>query len=74
MALDLLAHRLSVRISWEENTKFLQREVMDTEQKLPQLETYNKFDQEIKEALDLYLNERPSLKRETRAPIVIHKR
>ena len=47
---------------------------MDTEQKLPQLETYNKFDQEIKEALDLYLNESPSLKRETRAPIVIHKR
>ena len=74
MALDLLAHRLSVRISWEENTKFLQREVMDTEQKLPQLETYNKFEQEIKEALDLDINERPRLKMVTGVPIVIHKR
>ena len=47
---------------------------MDTEQKLPQLETYNKFEQEIKEALDLDINERPRLKMVTGVPIVIHKR
>ena len=47
---------------------------MDTEQQLPQLETYNKVEKQIKEAFDLDINERPRLKRGAGAPIVIHKR
>ena len=47
---------------------------MDTEQQLPQLETYNKVEKKIKEAFDLDINERPRLKRGAGAPIVIHKR
>ena len=47
---------------------------MDNYQQLPQLETYNKVDQKIKEALDLDLNDRSGLKRGTGAPIVIHNR
>ena len=47
---------------------------MDTEQQVPQLETYNKVEKKIKEAFDLDINERPRLKRGAGAPIVIHKR
>ena len=74
MALDLLAHGLAVRISQEENTSFLQREAMDTKHQLPQLETYSKVDQKIKEALDWDLNDSPGLIRVTMETIVIHKR
>ena len=73
MALDLLAYGIYVRISREDNTGFLQREVMDTEHKLPQLETYNNFEQKIKYSLDLDINDHTRSKRETGAPIVIHK-
>ena len=45
---------------------------MDIYQHLPQLETYNKVEQQTKEALDLDLNECPGLKGGTGAPIVIH--
>ena len=47
---------------------------MDTNQQLPQLETYNKDEQQIKEVLDLDLNDHSRLKRGTGLPIVIHKR
>ena len=47
---------------------------MDTEQQLPQLETYNKVRQQIKEALNLDLNELQEFKRGTWAPILIQKR
>ena len=47
---------------------------MDIKQQLPQLETYNKVEQQIKEALDLDINECPRLKRVNGALIVIHKR
>ena len=47
---------------------------MDNKQQLPQLETYNVVDQNIKEALDLDLNECPRLKSGTVAPVLIHKR
>ena len=47
---------------------------MDNKQQLPQLETYNEVDQNIKEALDLDINECPRLKRGTVAPVLIHKR
>ena len=46
---------------------------MDTEHKLPQIETYNKFEQKIKDPLDLDINDRTRSKRETGVPIVIHK-
>ena len=74
MVLGLLSHGLAVRISQEDDTDFLQREVMDTNQQLTQLETYNEVEKQIKEALKLDNNERPGLKRGTGAPIVIHKR
>ena len=43
IVLNLVEHRLAVRISLEENTESRQSEVMDAEQQLPLLETYNKF-------------------------------
>ena len=73
MVLGLLSHGLAVRISREDDTDFLQREVMDTNQQLTQLETYNKVEKQIKEALKLDNNERPGLKRGTGAPIVVQK-
>ena len=74
MTIGLLAHGLALRISQEENTSFLQKRVMDTKQQLPQLETYNKVRQQIKEALNLDLNELQEFKRGTWAPILIQKR
>ena len=74
MALNLLAHEISVQISGEDNTSFFRRKVMDTKQQLPQLETYNKVEQQIKDTLDLDINELPRLKRGTVESVVILKR
>ena len=74
MAINLLAHGLAVQISRGEDTEFFQREVMDTEKQLTQIETCNKVEQKNKGAFDLDLNERSMLKRGTGAPIVVHKR
>ena len=74
MSLHLLVYRLAVRISQEDNTAFLQRKVMDTKQQLPELETYNKVEQQIKDTLDLDINELPRLKRGTVESVVILKR
>ena len=47
---------------------------MDTKQQLPELETYNKVEQQIKDTLDLDINELPRLKRGTVESVVILKR
>ena len=47
MALNLLAHGLAVRLSKEDKKLILQREVIDTENQLPQLEIYNNDEKKI---------------------------
>ena len=69
MALGLLAHGLAVRILPEENIAYLRGEAMDTKKQLPQLETYNKVEQQMEEAPDLYINDRPRLKRVLGCPL-----